>query len=401
MRGDLSIKIEMELDRYQKMLTELKSLSPVKAIEETFLEISGYPYLENVASNILEFFFDSEEAHGLGSVFLEALLSTAQNSDIGFSFENTIVEREVVTPLQCRIDLVITTSSLIVGIENKLFSNVNNDLPHYCKFLKDKALELQKETLDNVDIVPVLLTLYPVSKSQMMGDFTNITYKQFFKTLMPKLGSSILNANARYTPLLLDFIQTINHLQEGPKMENDPFHHWIKTNQKDAESLMQKVKEYRRKLKNRIKTLNSFVDLQKYVENKINIRQWFWDPPSGEILRALVYDLKIHNEINLAIDIYLDPREWSILLFCRDSSDPIKYQNFLNWVNKHHIPYSEIENSSRLLIGERMDSSTLEMKVAEQINTLLQLILDGILSDEKTTNSFYPQYPSSKDSVDR
>jgi hypothetical protein len=401
MRGDLSIKIEMELDRYQKMLAELKSLSPVKAIEETFLEISGYPYLENVASNILEFFFDSEEAHGLGSVFLEALLSIAQNSDIDYSFENTVVEREVVTPLQCRIDLVITTSSLIVGIENKLFSNVNNDLPHYYKFLKHKALELQKETLDNVDIVPVLLTLYPVSKSQLMGDFINITYKQFFKALMPKLGDSILNANAKYTPLLLDFIQTVNHLQEGPKMENDPFHHWIKTNQRDVEGMMLKVREYRRKLKNRIKTLNSFVDLQKYVENKIIIHQWFWDPPSGEILRALVFDIKIHNEINLAIDIYLDPREWSILLFSRNYSDPIKNQDFLNWVNENHIPYSEIEGSKQLLFGEKMDSSTPEKKVAEQINTLLQLILDGILSDEKTTNLFNPQYLSSKDSADR
>lgn len=165
-------------------------------------------------------------------------------------------------------------------------------------------------------------------------------------------------------------------------MENDPFHHWLKTNQKDVESMMQKVREYRRKLKNRIKTLNSFINLQQYVENKINIRQWFWDPPSGEILRALVYDIKIHNEINLAIDIYLDPREWRILIFSRDSSDPIKYQDFLYWVNKHQIPYSEIEGSKQLLFGERMDSSTPEKQVAERVNTLLELILDGILIEK-------------------
>jgi len=401
MRGDLSKNIEMELDRYQKMLAELKTLSPVNVIEETFLEISGYPYLENVASNILEFFFDSEEAHGLGSVFLEALLSAAQFQYTNVSLENPVVEREAVTSLQYRLDLVIKTSSLVIGIENKLFSNITNDLAHYHKFLNGIARKIEKDNFESVQVVPILLTLFPVSKSQLLSGFIPVTYKQFFNALMPKLGNSILNANAKYTPLLLDFIQTINHLQEGPKMENDPFHHWIKTNQKDAESLMQKVKEYRRKLKNRIKTLNSFVGLQKYVENNINIHQWFWDPPSGEILRALVFDIKIHNKINLNFDIRLNPREWSILLCSRDESDPIKYEEFLNWVNKNHIPYSEIKDSKQLLFGERMDSSTSEKIVAERVNTLLQLILDGILSDKNTTNLFNPQYPSSKDSVDR
>jgi hypothetical protein len=401
MRGDLNKNIEMELDRYQKMLAELKTLSPVKAIEETFLEISGYPYLENVASNILEFFFDSEEAHGLGSVFLEALLSAAQFQYTNVSLENPVVEREAVTSLQYRLDLVIKTSSLVIGIENKLFSNITNDLAHYYKFLNGIARKIEKENFESVQVVPILLTLFPVSKSQLLSSFIPITYKLFFKALMPKLGGSILNTNPKYTPLLVDFIQTINHLQEGPKMENDPFHHWIKTNQKDAESLMQKVKDYRRKLKNRIKTLNSFVGLQKYVENNIFIHQWFWDPPSGEILRALVFDIKIHNKINLNIDIRLNPREWLILLCSRDESDPIKYEEFLNWVNKNHIPYSEIKDSKQLLFGERMDSSTSEKIVAERVNTLLQLILDGILSDKKTTNLFNPQNPSSKDSVDR
>jgi len=376
------MNIETELEHYNQLLTELKSLTPVKATEETFLEISGYPYLENVASNILEFFFDSAESHGLGSVFLEALLSIALVSDMNFTIQNTVVEREVATPLKNRLDLVITTSSMIVGIENKLFSNVNNDLIHYHNFLKEKAIKLENETLEKVNVISILLTLFPVSKSQLMGDFIPITYKQFFKALLPKLGDSILNANARYTPLLLDFIQTINHLQEGPKMDNDPFHHWIKTNQKEVEELMQYVKTYRRRLKDRIKTLNSFIYLSHFKENDINIYQWFYDPPSGEILRALVFDIKIHNEINLAIDVILDPREWSIIVFSRDLSDPIKNQEFINWLSKHHIPYSKIEGNKRLLFGEKMDSSTSEKKVAEQLNTLLQLILNGILNDQ-------------------
>ena len=40
------------------------------------MEIGGYPHYENVCSNFLAFFFNPERPHGLGSLFLDALVGS-------------------------------------------------------------------------------------------------------------------------------------------------------------------------------------------------------------------------------------------------------------------------------------------------------------------------------------
>ncbi|MBV8362208.1 MAG: PD-(D/E)XK nuclease family protein [Deltaproteobacteria bacterium] len=45
--------------------------------EQTILEIAGYAHYEIVASNILKFFLDPEQNHGLQTSVLESLLAAA------------------------------------------------------------------------------------------------------------------------------------------------------------------------------------------------------------------------------------------------------------------------------------------------------------------------------------
>lgn len=50
---------------YKEMLNSLKRIDTEKnKTTKTFMEVSGYPHFENVASNILSFFFTSDEEHG-------------------------------------------------------------------------------------------------------------------------------------------------------------------------------------------------------------------------------------------------------------------------------------------------------------------------------------------------
>ena len=79
---------------------------------KTFMEIAGYPHYENVCSNFLAFFFDPEGSHGLGSLFLDALLDSVGNAgeEEGLG-GNVSVEREVVTGKGNRIDLLIKSDS--------------------------------------------------------------------------------------------------------------------------------------------------------------------------------------------------------------------------------------------------------------------------------------------------
>ena len=104
--------------QFKALLAAFKELPPTLQRDPTTLELSGYPHLENVYSNILAFFLDPGCEHGFGSLFLESLLSVA-GYDARQDGEGVEVKTEESTMSRKRIDLVIYTGTLIVGIENK------------------------------------------------------------------------------------------------------------------------------------------------------------------------------------------------------------------------------------------------------------------------------------------
>ena len=52
-------------ERYKKLFEELRKIKSGPARRKTFMDISGYPHYENVVSNILSFYFDDSEEHGM------------------------------------------------------------------------------------------------------------------------------------------------------------------------------------------------------------------------------------------------------------------------------------------------------------------------------------------------
>lgn len=111
----------------------LQQVPPRPERRPTFMEISGYPHYENVCSNILVFFFDPSEPHGLGTLFLDALASIGCIKEPDWSTGADIqVDREVVTSSGNRIDLLIKSHSHAILIENKIFAGTDyNPLGDY------------------------------------------------------------------------------------------------------------------------------------------------------------------------------------------------------------------------------------------------------------------------------
>jgi hypothetical protein len=119
------------------LLDEFNRLPGRISRPQTFMEIGGYPHYEHVCSNFLAFFFDPEGPHGLGSLFLEALVDSVgiegADGDLG---TNVSVEREVFTETGNRIDLLIRSDSHAVLIENKIFAAVANPFEDYAAYLR-------------------------------------------------------------------------------------------------------------------------------------------------------------------------------------------------------------------------------------------------------------------------
>ena len=90
------------------LLDELQTLPRRIERPRTFMEIGGYAHSENVCSNLLAFFFDPGAPHGLGSLFLDALLDSSGSARRETSFGGGVsVAREVVTEASNRIDILI------------------------------------------------------------------------------------------------------------------------------------------------------------------------------------------------------------------------------------------------------------------------------------------------------
>ena len=109
-------------------------------VPPTFLEISKYPNNENAISNILSFYLDPENEHRLGTIFLDALIDCFPELNEGadpllHSPSNIEVIREVSTNSKKRIELLINTDEITIGIENKIFHDLHHDLVDYKLFL--------------------------------------------------------------------------------------------------------------------------------------------------------------------------------------------------------------------------------------------------------------------------
>jgi len=111
------------LDAATKLLDDFRALPGRVERPRTFMEIAGYPHYENVCSNILAFFLDPEEPHGLGTLMLDALANAGGRSDANEGVGGSVsVEREVGTEAGNRIDILIESDDRIVLIENKIYA---------------------------------------------------------------------------------------------------------------------------------------------------------------------------------------------------------------------------------------------------------------------------------------
>ncbi len=152
-------RLEQTSNDYDALLNDFRALPGRVERPRTFMEIAGYPHYENVCSNILAFFMDPEESHGLKTLVLDALANAGNiaTADEGVG-GNVSVEREVVTHAGNRIDILITTDTHAILIENKIFAAAYNPFPDYSRFLDGLARDRRKHKL--------LLTLSPTSEGK-------------------------------------------------------------------------------------------------------------------------------------------------------------------------------------------------------------------------------------------
>ncbi len=301
MHEDSSMPATLPVDRLEKLLAAFRTLPRSHLREQTFMQIAGYPQLENVASNILDFYLNPTNPHELRSLVLDTLLALLQHPE-PIAGQHVEVRREETTITGKRIDLVIETDTLVIGIENKIYHTVGNPFAEYRQHLAELS---RGRTL-----YCVLLCLdLPVNTPDLAG-FVPIRYRAFFDRILARIGTYMLHAREPYLTFLRDFIRTLSELDQESSMDAKMLA-YFEQHRTDIEALLTEVQVFREEMKRKIRDLPGLIDTSGVV---LPIKQG-QHKPENELYHLLTYQVALTDQLGLQINVNLSPTGWRINLF--------------------------------------------------------------------------------------
>lgn len=346
----------------EKLLDDFRGLPGRVERPQTFMEIAGYSHYENVCSNILAFFMDPEESHGLRTLVLDALASasniTVADEGLGGSVS---VEREVITNRGNRIDILIESDDRAVLIENKIYAIVSNPFADYTDYLDRRILDGRAKH-------KLLLTVFPTNEGRNWG-FANLTYTKFVEEMRSLLGSYVSRADTRYLTIFLDFLNTLENLQKETRMDQE-FIKFLVERDDEVRSLFNDLKSFRAELRKKVEELRDLIDTSQHrsVEAKD-----LWRGDIVSMSDNLYFIIRAAEDLLVGIDTHLSPRGWEIQIFPRDKGDPSKLRNLLERLK---IPFEEKERfiyPAHFAYDEKLD----------QIRLVLQDVVDKLAMSQE------------------
>jgi hypothetical protein len=294
-------------DDFLAILHDFESLPDNKESESIF-EIAGYPHYENVISNILAFYLNPNNEHGLGGLLLTSLINLTGGVEV--QQENFQVSREVSTNNGGRIDIVIETDNQIIGIENKIFHHLNNNLDDYSKSIDDWAKP------NNLDTLKIVLS---IKKETNNSGFICVKYEDFIAKINENIGMYITTSSQKWILYLIDFLSTIHKLS-GKKMEINKIDQFFIENEERVNSIIKSRNNFIAKLNKKIRNLSDLIQKPEDCE-----RQWIYSK------FCLVHDYNICGNL-IAFDLHISPQGWELTLFGRDSNS-IEYLKLVDLSN--------------------------------------------------------------------
>ena len=278
---------EETIEQWQKLLDD----SSFYQIEdnETFLDLCHYTgeRFEEICSRILELFLNPNKKHGFNTLWFDALCKTINDQyekqksdkkiesiDYVDSFKMEITTEEPTNYADItnkRIDIVLKTPTLVIGIENKINAQLYNDLDQYKKHIYGKYKD------ENISKILVVLTARDLTtnegKKAKDNGFIVIKYDDLFNNVTSLLGKYVAKCDQKYLSFMLDFIQTVKN--RANIMEETEFDKFFAKNKKSIDALNTKYYTWIEKNKN--KQIKQTDYLFAKITEKTKATWWIYD----------------------------------------------------------------------------------------------------------------------------
>ncbi len=191
------------INEYKNLLENFSKIYKEKSNKQTIFEISGFPHWENVSSNVLAFFFNPTKEHKLDDLLIKSLFQSIDAKITLGNLRNTKVFREYSTKKGGRLDILILNENFVIGIENKIYADLHNDLKDYSNTIE---LVAENNGIDKGEIFKIVLS----AKDEKPGhSFINVTYSALFQHIRNNIADYFFDSDNKYLSFLFDFITTL------------------------------------------------------------------------------------------------------------------------------------------------------------------------------------------------
>ena len=246
----------------------------------------------------MAFYFDPDNEHGLDDLLLRSLISLANSEEVHLN--NVEVNREVSTRGGGRIDFRIITDDQIIGIENKIFSKLHNNLEDYSSSVDYWVKDYGKE-----GSIKIVLSIWDL---ECGSGFINITYSKYCANIRENMGKYANTSSQKWSLYLIDFLTNLEKLG-GKGMEIDRNDRFFIDNHHRIESLIKAQKMFTQKLHSKINELEALCGESKELDKCS--RQWIY----ASICLVHEYNLSGNT---IVLDLYIKPSGWFLTLFGRN-----------------------------------------------------------------------------------
>lgn len=279
----------------------------------TFMEVAGIARREVAVSRILAFLLDSDSEHGMGGLWLRSLLLAASEACPAFDPTEMQVSpasslTEVVTSnvdANLRIDVVVQTPGLVLGIENKIGASLYNDLGAYAGQVRDMA----------GDRVPLLLTLTLRDESGATAEWAercqgtgvalcNVTYGALFEHVKRGIGEAMLEADQEWLGFTRDLMKTIDNLGVSAMEMDRELFDFVGENKREILLMRDKMREVSRITKAQSQRLCDMLSADEEVQAMGLPKPRVWQPSDTDLDSFAYFDVplrgrgqRIHPEI--------------------------------------------------------------------------------------------------------
>lgn len=275
-----------KVDRYKKPI-----------LEKTFLSIGGKGFYENPITDLLAFFVDPHQVHGLGTFVLDQLIESLgiQNQLLSKDLI-TSPSREVVTDDGFRIDLILEGSDWAMVIENKINHSMNNPFEYY-------ELYAQK-TYSKKRIFYLIIS---PSGASVKKNWTGLSYESLVNQI--KKSSSDVFLNTSYSKWLVLFREFVINLEQFAVLRtmNDQEIEFIESNYQQIVDLNKLRNSYLDHIRNwGIDKLNEWIGEEDFSSA---IHNW----PQGPAIR--LYCERWAGKSNIVIQLNEDFEDQGFFLY--------------------------------------------------------------------------------------